>query len=42
MTEPLHFRIHGGATGRIAAKLMTREGSRHVDFGFELVLRDNG
>jgi LacI family transcriptional regulator, gluconate utilization system Gnt-I transcriptional repressor len=37
------IRIHGDAIGRTAAKLMlTREGPRHVDLGFELVLRDSG
>src|ERR1700712_154580 len=37
------IRVHGEAIGRTAAKLMlTREGPRHVDLGFELVLRDSG
>jgi LacI family transcriptional regulator, gluconate utilization system Gnt-I transcriptional repressor len=37
------IRIHGDAIGRMAAKLMlTRDGPRHVDLGFELVLRDSG
>jgi LacI family transcriptional regulator, gluconate utilization system Gnt-I transcriptional repressor len=37
------IRVHGDAIGRTAAKLMlTRSGSRHVDLGFELVLRDSG
>jgi LacI family gluconate utilization system Gnt-I transcriptional repressor len=37
------IRVHGDAIGRTAAKLMlTREGSRKVDLGFELVLRDSG
>jgi LacI family gluconate utilization system Gnt-I transcriptional repressor len=37
------IRIHGDAIGRTAAKLMlTRSGPRHVDLGFELVLRDSG
>jgi LacI family gluconate utilization system Gnt-I transcriptional repressor len=37
------IRVHGNAIGRTAAKLMlTREGPRHVDLGFELVLRDSG
>jgi LacI family transcriptional regulator, gluconate utilization system Gnt-I transcriptional repressor len=36
-------RVHGDAIGRTAAKLMlTREGPRHIDLGFELVLRDSG
>jgi LacI family gluconate utilization system Gnt-I transcriptional repressor len=36
-------RVHGDAIGRTAAKLMlTRDGPRHVDLGFELVLRDTG
>lgn len=36
-------RVHGDAIGRTAAKLMlTRTGPRHVDLGFELVLRDSG
>src|SRR3984957_5188261 len=35
------IRVHGDAIGRTAAKLMlTREGPRRVDLGFELVLRD--
>jgi LacI family transcriptional regulator, gluconate utilization system Gnt-I transcriptional repressor len=37
------IRVHGDAIGRTAAKLMlTRTGARHVDLGFELVLRDSG
>jgi len=37
------IRVHGDAIGRTAAKLMlTREGPRRVDLGFELVLRDSG
>src|SRR4030088_1763053 len=37
------IRVHGDAIGRTAAKLMlTHEGPRHVDLGFELVLRDSG
>ncbi|MEA2891425.1 MAG: LacI family transcriptional regulator, gluconate utilization system Gnt-I transcriptional repressor, partial [Bradyrhizobium sp.] len=37
------IRVHGDAIGRTAAKLMlTRSGPRHVDLGFELVLRDSG
>src|SRR6202043_1857133 len=37
------IRVHGDAIGRTAAKLMlTREGPRHIDPGFELVLRDSG
>jgi LacI family gluconate utilization system Gnt-I transcriptional repressor len=37
------IRVHGDAIGRTAAKLMlTREGPRHVDLGFELILRDSG
>jgi LacI family gluconate utilization system Gnt-I transcriptional repressor len=37
------IRVHGDAIGRTAAKLMlTRDGPRHVDLGFELVLRDSG
>jgi LacI family transcriptional regulator, gluconate utilization system Gnt-I transcriptional repressor len=36
-------RVHGEAIGCTAAKLMlTREGPRRVDLGFELVLRDSG
>ena len=35
--------VHGDAIGRTAARLMlTRDGPRHVDLGFELVLRDTG
>ena len=35
--------VHGDAIGRTAAKLMlTREGPRRIDLGFELVLRDSG
>jgi len=37
------IRVHGDAIGRTAAKLMlTRTGPRHVDLGFELVLRESG
>ena len=37
------IRVHGDAIGRTAAELMlTRDGPRHVDLGFELVLRDSG
>ena len=37
------IRVHGDAIGRTAAKLMlTRDGPRRVDLGFELVLRDSG
>jgi LacI family transcriptional regulator, gluconate utilization system Gnt-I transcriptional repressor len=37
------LRVHSDAIGRTAAKLMlTRDGPRHVDLGFELVLRDSG
>jgi LacI family gluconate utilization system Gnt-I transcriptional repressor len=37
------IRVHGDAIGRTAAKLiLAREGPRHVDLGFELVLRDSG
>jgi LacI family gluconate utilization system Gnt-I transcriptional repressor len=37
------IRVHGDAIGRTAAKLMlTRSGSRRIDLGFELVLRDSG
>jgi len=37
------IRVHGDAIGRTAAKLiLTRSGPRHVDLGFELVLRDSG
>jgi LacI family transcriptional regulator, gluconate utilization system Gnt-I transcriptional repressor len=37
------IRVHGDAIGRTAARLMlTRSGLRHVDLGFELVLRDSG
>jgi LacI family transcriptional regulator, gluconate utilization system Gnt-I transcriptional repressor len=36
------IRVHGDAIGRTAAKLiLTREGPRRVDLGFELVLRDS-
>jgi LacI family gluconate utilization system Gnt-I transcriptional repressor len=36
-------RVHGDAIGRTAAKLMlSHGGERHVDLGFELVLRDSG
>jgi len=37
------IRVHGMAIGRTAAALiLTREGPRRVDLGFELVLRDSG
>jgi LacI family transcriptional regulator, gluconate utilization system Gnt-I transcriptional repressor len=37
------IRVHGDAIGRTAARLvLTRTGPRHVDLGFELVLRDSG
>ena len=37
------IRVHGDAIGRTAGRLMlTRTGPRHVDLGFELVLRDSG
>src|ERR1700742_3181215 len=37
------IRVHGDAIGRTAARLMlTRDGQRRVDLGFELVLRDSG
>jgi LacI family gluconate utilization system Gnt-I transcriptional repressor len=37
------IRVHGDAIGRTAARLMlTRNGPRQVDLGFELVLRDSG
>jgi LacI family gluconate utilization system Gnt-I transcriptional repressor len=37
------IRVHGDAIGRTAAKLiLTRDGPRHIDLGFELVLRDSG
>jgi LacI family gluconate utilization system Gnt-I transcriptional repressor len=37
------IRVHGDAIGRTAARLMlSREGPRCVDLGFELVLRDSG
>src|SRR5947207_4576675 len=37
------IRVHGDAIGRTAAKLvLTQEGPRRVDLGFELVLRDSG
>jgi LacI family transcriptional regulator, gluconate utilization system Gnt-I transcriptional repressor len=37
------IRVHGDAIGRTAAKLiLTREGPRRVDLGFELILRDSG
>ena len=37
------IRVHGDAIGRTAARLMlSREGARRVDLGFELVLRDSG
>jgi LacI family gluconate utilization system Gnt-I transcriptional repressor len=35
--------VHGDAIGRTAAKLtLDRGGERHIDLGFELVLRDSG
>jgi LacI family gluconate utilization system Gnt-I transcriptional repressor len=37
------IRVHGDAIGRTAARLvLTRDGPRQVDLGFELVLRDSG
>jgi len=37
------IRVHGDAIGRTAARLvLTQEGPRRVDLGFELVLRDSG
>jgi LacI family transcriptional regulator, gluconate utilization system Gnt-I transcriptional repressor len=37
------IRVHGDAIGRTAARLiLTREGPRRVDLGFELILRDSG
>ena len=37
------IRVHGDAIGRTAAKLiLSRDGPRRVDLGFELVLRDSG
>lgn len=37
------IRVHGNAIGRTAAKLMlTSEGPRYINLGFELVLRDSG
>jgi LacI family transcriptional regulator, gluconate utilization system Gnt-I transcriptional repressor len=37
------IRVHGDAIGRTAAKLiLSRDGPRHIDLGFELVLRDSG
>jgi LacI family gluconate utilization system Gnt-I transcriptional repressor len=37
------IRVHGDAIGRTAARLMlSRDGPRRVDLGFELVLRDSG
>jgi LacI family gluconate utilization system Gnt-I transcriptional repressor len=37
------IRVHGDAIGRTAARLiLSREGERRVDVGFELVLRDSG
>ena len=37
------IRVHGDAIGRTAAQLMlSREGPRRIDLGFELVLRDSG
>ena len=35
--------VHGDAIGRTAAMLtLNRGGERHVDLGFDLVLRDSG
>jgi LacI family transcriptional regulator, gluconate utilization system Gnt-I transcriptional repressor len=35
--------VYGDAIGRTAAKLtLDRDGERHIDLGFELVLRDSG
>jgi len=35
--------VHGDAIGRTAATLtLERGGPRHIDLGFELVLRDSG
>jgi LacI family transcriptional regulator, gluconate utilization system Gnt-I transcriptional repressor len=37
------IRVHGDAIGRTAARLiLSREGPRRIDLGFELVLRDSG
>jgi LacI family transcriptional regulator, gluconate utilization system Gnt-I transcriptional repressor len=37
------IRVHGDAIGRTAAKLiLSRDGPRRVDLGFELVLRESG
>jgi LacI family gluconate utilization system Gnt-I transcriptional repressor len=37
------IRVHGDAIGRTAARLvLTQDGPRNVDLGFELVLRDSG
>lgn len=37
------IRVHGDAIGRTAARLvLTQDGPRRVDLGFELVLRDSG
>jgi LacI family transcriptional regulator, gluconate utilization system Gnt-I transcriptional repressor len=37
------IRVHGDAIGRTAARLvLTQEGPRRIDLGFELVLRDSG
>jgi LacI family transcriptional regulator, gluconate utilization system Gnt-I transcriptional repressor len=37
------LRVHGDAIGHTAARLiLSREGPRRVDLGFELVLRDSG
>jgi LacI family gluconate utilization system Gnt-I transcriptional repressor len=37
------IRVNGDAIGRTAAKLiLARQGPRHIDLGFELVLRDSG
>jgi len=37
------IRVHGDAIGRTAARLvLSQEGPRRVDLGFELVLRDSG
>jgi LacI family transcriptional regulator, gluconate utilization system Gnt-I transcriptional repressor len=37
------IRVHGDAIGRTAARLiLSRDGPRRIDLGFELVLRDSG
>lgn len=37
------IRVHGEAIGRAAAKLiLSQDGARRIDLGFELVLRDSG